>query len=220
MLIGRAPILPVRLVRGALLALILASLAACGVDLSTPTPEPPLFSDNFNQDRGFWDLFTEPGASAQLVGGQLALTVSKPGAVALSISAINVSDFDVSVTATLASGDPTNSFGLVFRYIDNGNFYRFDLTGDGLWGISRRMGDQWISIIDLQKSAVLHPGVGQTNFLRLVARAADFTFYANGSPLGSVHDNNLPIGRIGLFASSFDQPAIQVDFDDVNLVKP
>jgi hypothetical protein len=208
------------LMRAGVSGLLALALAACDLNLATPTPAPPLFSDNFSQDRGFWDLFVESGATSQLVGGQLAVSVTKPGAVALSVSAINVSDFDVTVTATFAAGDPTNSYGVVFRYLDNENFYRFDLTGDGLWGVSRRTGDQWISIIDLQKTPALHPGRGQTNVLRIVARGADFTFFANGLPVGSVHDNNLPIGRIGLFVSSFDQPAIQVDFDDVRLTKP
>ena len=195
-------------------------LAACSLDTPSPTPSQPLFADDFSQNRGFWDLFTEDGASSQIVGGQLAISVSKPASVALSISAINVTNFDVTVSTTFTAGSPTNSFGLVFRYLYNDNFYRLDLTGDGLWGVSRRLGDQWISIIDLQASPALQAGVGKTNSVRILARGSEFTFFANDTPLGSATDNNLPVGRFGVFASTFHDPTIQVEFDDVRLVKP
>jgi hypothetical protein len=179
-----------------------------------------LFYDDFSQNRGLWEIFTEADATAQIDNGQMDLTITQPSKVALAMSALNVADFDLSVSSTLTGGGLTNSYGLVFRYIDNGNFYRLDLTGDGLWGVSRRLNDQWISMVDLKSSPAIQAGLAKPNALRILARGGTFMFYANGTLLGSISDNNLPVGRIGLFASTFDDPTVQVGFDNVRVTKP
>lgn len=201
------------------LFLLVILLAACQPTPS-PTPVLPLFYDDFSQNRGLWEIFSEADAKAQIDNGQMDLTITQPGKIALAMSALNVADFDLSVSSTLTGGGLTNSYGLVFRYIDNGNFYRLDLTGDGLWGVSRRLNDQWISMVDLKASPAIQVGLTKPNALRILARGGTFMFYANGTLLGSVSDNNLPVGRIGLFASTFDDPTVQVGFDNVRVVKP
>lgn len=136
------------------------------------------------------------------------------------MAAINVSNFDMTVNAVLETGEAANSYGILFRYVDERNFYRLDLTGDGLWGVSRRRNDQWISLIELELSPAIRTELGSTNTLRIVGKDKDFAFYSNGVMLGTISDNNLPVGRLGLFASTFDGATIQVHFDDMTVVQP
>jgi hypothetical protein len=201
--------------------LLVLLLAACQpTPAPSPTPVLPLFYDDFSQNRGLWEIFSEDNASAKIANGQMDMTINQPSSVALAMSALNVSDFDLSVSSTLSGGGLTNSYGLVFRYLDNENFYRLDLTGDGLWGVSRHLNDQWVSIVDLKTSPAIQPGLAKTNVIRILAHNSSFMFYANGTLLGSISDNNLPVGRIGLFASTFNDPTVQVGFDNVRVVKP
>ncbi|MBM4422881.1 MAG: hypothetical protein FJ030_05745 [Chloroflexi bacterium] len=195
------------------------ALAACGTATPTPYVAPDLFSDDFSQDSGLWETFAEPDAKAQIAEGHLSILIAEETTVAFSLAAINLDDFDLTVAASLPNDGSTSSYGVIFRYIDGGNFYRFDITGDGLWGFSRRQDDQWISIIELQASSAIQIGAG-TNVLRLVARESDFAFFANGAELGRVADDSLSVGRIGLFASTFDSANARVDFDDLRVVKP
>jgi hypothetical protein len=215
-----------RLVHLIALALV---LAACATPTATPAgpgqaatsnPSAQLFSDDFSQDNGLWEVFTEENASAQIINGQLSLSVAAPDSVVVSVLALTVTDFDLTLTATFNAGDPANSYGLIFRYLDNANFYRLDLTGDGLRSISRRAQEQWVALTDLQANPAIQTGPGASNTIRLTGQADLFTVYANNTLLGSVSDNNLPAGRLGVCASTFDDPTMQVSFDAINITKP
>ena len=194
-------------------------LAACDSPALTPSRSPDLFRDDFSQDIGLWETFDEPNAATQIADGRLAIAISAADTVAFSLAAINLTDFDLTVATSLTGGGFANGYGVIFRYIDNNNFYRFDISGDGLWGVSRRQDDRWISIVELEPSQAINTGPA-LNTLRIVARGDDFVFYANGTELGQVTDSNLPVGRIGLFASTFDDPNTQVSFDNLNIVQP
>jgi hypothetical protein len=167
-----------------------------------------------------WDEFTENEGQAQIADGLMTISVSAPWSVAFSMAAINVSDFDVTVNAILETSEATNSYGILFRYVDERNFYRLDLTADGLWGVSRYRNDQWISLLELEASPAIRTELGVVNTLRIVGKDKDFAFYSNGIKLGAISDNNLPVGRLGLFASTFDGSTIQVNFDDLTVVTP
>ncbi|HKZ70223.1 MAG TPA: hypothetical protein VJ020_09090 [Anaerolineales bacterium] len=195
-------------------------LAACSAPTPTLTSSPRIFSDDFSQDLKLWETFAEPGATSQIIDGHLQIMLTNPAAFAFTMAAINVTDFDLTVNTALGGGGQTNSYGVIFRYIDNQNFYRFDVAGDGMWGLSRRNNDQWISLRELEPASAINTGAAAANALRIVARASEFTFYANGVELGRLSDNTLPVGRVGLFVSTFDDPNAQVSFDDMNIVKP
>jgi hypothetical protein len=202
--------------------IIALCLAACEAALATPTPDATreLFKDDFSQDRSLWEMFEEPTGNAYIADGSMIISASSPWSVSFSVAAINLADFDLSVNAARQNGEAENSYGIIFRYIDEENFYRLDFTGDGLWGVSRRRGDQWISILELQSSPAIRTEPGAANNLRIVGKAKDFTFYANGIQLGMITDNNLPVGRIGLFASTFAGTLIEASFDDIKVVIP
>jgi hypothetical protein len=207
--------------RTSLLLVAAVILAACGAPPSpTLTSSPQIFSDDFSQDLKLWETFAEPGATARIVDGQLQIALTSQAAFAFTMAAINVTDFDLTVDTALGGGGLTNSYGIIFRYIDAQNFYRFDVTGDGLWGLSRRNNDQWISLRELEATSAINTGLSAANALRIVARGGGFTFHANGVELGRLEDNTLPVGRVGLFVSTFDDPTAQVSFDNLTIVKP
>lgn len=195
-------------------------LSACGASTPTPAPDKPLFFDDFTQDNGLWETFTEEGATAQIADGQITLANSQPATVALSVAALNVGDFDMTMTATFVDGDSANSYGIIFRYLNEQTFYRLDLTGDGYWGISRRLDESWVSVNELRASPAIHTGPGAVNTVRLTAQANNFAVYANDMLLGTVADNTLEIGRIGVFVSTFDNANVRAQFDNIRVVKP
>lgn len=209
-----------------LLITLCVVLTACNTVEPLPTlaPKPPTrvvdtFQDDFSKDLGVWQTFVEAKAAAEITDGHLNITVKEPFTVSLSIAALNLNDFDLSVTTTQTSVGASNGYGVIFRYIDDRNFYRFDIGGDSQWAISRRMREQWIHLSELKSSSAIKPSPA-SNTLRIVARGDAFEFYANSTLLGKINDSNLAIGRIGLFASTFDDPKTQVAFDNVKVVKP
>ncbi|MEK7277895.1 MAG: hypothetical protein AAB427_11145 [Chloroflexota bacterium] len=204
-------------------SVIIASLggiiAACGDPTASTQIANDVFHADFSEDDGLWETFNDNQTSAVIGDGHLTLGVKSPSTVGISLAAINLTDFDLTVTTTQTDGDLANGYGIIFRYIDERNFYRFDISGDTMWAVSRRSDDQWLPLSDLASSAAIQPGL-TTNIIRVVARGSRFEFYANGVLLGRLTDSNLPVGRIGVFASTFDGVSTHVNFDDVSIVKP
>ncbi len=195
-------------------------IAACSSPAGSPeTKTAWLFHTDFSKDEGLWEIFKGNTASAVVGDGHLTLVVKSPSTVGISLAAINLTDFDLTVTTTQTDGDLANGYGVIFRYIDERNSYRFDISGDAMWAVSRRLNDQWIPLSDLASSAAIQPGLA-ANTIRVLARGSRFEFYANGALLGRLTDSNLPVGRIGVFASTFDSANAQINFDDVIIIKP
>jgi hypothetical protein len=204
-----------------LLGVLLFALSACDSASATPTlVSATNFQDDFSKNTGFWQTFTEPTTSAKISEGTLNMSVTAPFTVGVSVAALNMSDFDFTVTTTQVGMGSANGYGMVFRYVDTQNFYRFDIGGDGKWAMTRRIPNDWKHITDLKSSPAIKSGNNAVNTLRVVARGNTFEFYANGVLLDTVTDNTLPLGRIGLFASTFDDAKADVKFDNVKVTKP
>lgn len=196
-------------------------LSACDSTISTPPPAGTInFQDDFSKDTGFWQTFSETTTSAKISDGVLNMNATAPFMVGISVAALNMNDFDFTVTSTQVSSGTANGYGMIFRYVDAQNFYRFDIAGDGKWAMSRRLRDQWIQISELKVSPAIKLGNNVSNTLRLVARGDKFEFYANGVLLDTFTDKTLPLGRLGLFVSTFDDPKAEVKFDNVKVTKP
>lgn len=196
------------------------TLAACSTPVVQPTPiSSDTFEEDFSKDTGIWQTFTETGGSAKIVDGQMDIVVGSPFTVSLSIAALNLADFDLTLITTPIINGTANGYGVIFRYLDLQNFYRFDVGGDGKWGVSRRLRDQWLHLSELKVSPAIKTGT-TPNTLRIVARADKFEFYANGTLLGTISDANLPLGRIGIFASTFDDAKTEIKFDNIRVSKP
>jgi predicted small lipoprotein YifL len=202
------------------LALCLSILAACGAPEPTIPPGNDVFSDDFSKDAGLWETFdADSNASARIADGRMLITVAQPSIVTFTVAAVNLNDFNLTVTTSQLGGGLANGYGIIFHYLDPQNFYRFDISGDGMWAFSRRHDDQWVHIVELTPSPAIHTGYA-ANVLRVIARDSTFEFYANGVLLDTITDNNLTLGRIGLFASTFDDATTQVAFDDLTIVNP
>ena len=126
-------------------------------------------------------------------------------------------DFDLSVEATMLEGDRRSSYGLLFRMQDTEQFYRFEITADGLFIVERRNSDSsWTRLInDWTSSPAINQGLAATNQLRVIAVGPTLSFYVNGNLLQTVQDSQFRSGAIALDAGTFGQGGLRVAFDNV-----
>lgn len=201
-------------------------LGACARLEAGPPPTPAgagvsagtVFYDSFEQDAGVWDVYDAAEASAVIADGELGISVTDAGQVAISLVGFNLSDFDLSVDAVQAEGPVDNGYGIIFRYLGPDDFYRFDISGDGHWGLSRYVNDDWTLLVPLTASDAIRPP-GETNTLRVVMQGTTAQLFVNGVNL---HEAEVlrGTGRVGLFASSFDAANVRVQFDNVTVRNP
>jgi len=103
-------------------------------------------------------------------------------------------DANVSVTVRRASGDASSSYGIAMRRPSEGNYYAFEITGDGRWHFVKGA----TALVADTASAAIKAGVGQANTLTVHMKGGHFDLYANGAKVGQADDTNYASGKVGL----------------------
>ncbi|MBK8984643.1 MAG: hypothetical protein IPM39_00950 [Chloroflexi bacterium] len=216
-----------RLVSGWWVLLFLVALVACGGDAASSRSIPgggdALFWDTFGPDvPGPWLLEGDDVGQTAVINQQLVITINQPNTLQFStLQDQSFTDFSLEVDTRQLAGSPESSFGLLARMQNNDQFYRFDITGSGLFMIMRRNGDgTWTQFKqDWTASEAINQGLNGVNRLKLVAQGSRISFYANDILLQQIDDVIFPTGAIALNAGTFGQPGLQVAFDNV-VVRP
>ncbi len=199
-----------------ILSLLFLLLAACtdggqGVDV--------LYRDQFVVgETGQWIVEGDSKGRTAVVDERLIIQIDEPGTMQFTtLQDPLFSDFDLSVNARIVAGDSRSSYGVLFRMQDLNQFYRFEVTGAGLYIIERRdaTGSWYRLIEDWTPSAAINQGVGSVNQLRIVAAGSKLSFYVNGILMREVQDSTFRAGAIALDAGTFGQGGLQVSFDDL-----
>jgi hypothetical protein len=198
-------------------AFALISLIAC-VDTSTTSPNV-LFRDEFVAGQtGAWVLEGDAEGRTSILDERLLIEIGQPNTLQfVTLEDPIFSDFDLSVEAIMLEGDPRSSYGVLFRMQDTQQFYRFEITADGLFIVERRNPDgSWTRLVDdWTASPAINQGLAATNQLRVITIGPTFSFYVNDNLLLTIQDNQFRSGAIGLDAGTFGQGGLRVAFDNV-----
>jgi hypothetical protein len=183
-----------------------------------------LYADDFSPETtGKWQLEGDDRGQAMLQEGQLIMEVNEPNTVQyVTLAEKSFSNFALEVDATLLSGSSDSTYGMLFRMTSPEQFYRFDVTGNGLFVVERYdEGGTWTRLSDdWQEASGLQTGAGSTNRLGVIAVAGTFSFYGNGELLLQVADGRYSGGSIALDAGTFGQPGLRVAFDNLVVRRP
>lgn len=204
------------------IVLLILTLSGCGILREQPTPTPApvgpllLFEDDFSEPGSGWLEAADAEASQGYRDGKFFFGVQAVDLFVWDNANVNLQDFVLQVETRQVSGGPENSSGVLVRYVDDGNFYRFDLSGDGFFAVSKLENQEWITLSDWQASEYVKP-LGESNAVKIVCQGSRMTFYANGQELISIEDSSFERGDVGLFASTFTDPAVEVEFDDLEI---
>jgi hypothetical protein len=199
------------------------SLSACGITRTQPAPTSApsagpslLFEDDFSDAVSGWLEASDAGVSQGYRDGKLFFQVQVSDLIVWDNAGVNLQDFVLEVEARQVSGGPENSYGALVRYVDDGNFYRFDLTGDGYFAVAKLENEEWATLADWQPSEHVNP-LGAINLIKIVCQGPKMTFYANGQELVVVEDDSFERGDVGLLASTLTDPNVEVEFDNLEI---
>lgn len=197
-----------------------AGTPAAAADIPSTPGLVLAYEEDFSDSFGGWDDAFDTYTTKQYGNHRYQIEVTASNLVAWGMANRSVSDFEVQVETRLEDGSPTNSFGLLFRFKDRDNFYRFDISGDGFFLLSKFVDAHWVTLVDWTESPALNTGVGADNILKVSAFGPQITVWANGQKLASVTDDSLTEGNFGFFASTFSEPYIWVSFDNLKMWVP
>lgn len=192
--------------------MLLVMMSACAPRAPSP------FRDSFDNVRNGWKLVHSRQADITIEGGQLRIAVKQPDSLAWSIAAgKQFADFTLDVDATLLSGPDDNDYGVIIRHVDDDNFYRFEISGDGYYNIQKRLKGKWEELVpDWTPSDAIHQSKA-TNHLRVTCAGALMTFYVNQIQLIQITDASFARGQVGVLAGALTEPSVLVAFDNLQV---
>lgn len=203
---------------------LLALLAACGSNRVVLEGPDVIFADAFVAGQtGEWLVEGDDAGRTAVLNEQLVISVKDPNLLQYTtLSEPLFADFVLEVDVTQLAGDLESSYGLLFRMQNPGQFYRFDITGSGLYVMERHNSDgTWTRFLDdWAESGAIKQGLTVTNRLKVVAQGPLLSFYVNDQLLQQVNDASYAAGQIALDAGTFGRGGLEVAFDNLVVRNP
>jgi hypothetical protein len=183
-----------------------------------------LFHDDFSDPSSGWDQnTTADGTTDYATGGYRILVKTANMAMWANPGQTLQNDVRIEVDATKSAGPDDNAFGVICRYYDKDNFYKFNITSDGYAGISKiSSGDVTvISSSDGKLHTVNNINKGAaSNHIRADCIGSTLTLYVNGNQVATASDSTLSGGDTGLFAQTYDTGGADLLFHDFTVYAP
>jgi hypothetical protein len=201
----------------------LLSFVACGSEQAELLQEA-LFHDEFIPGQtGNWLVEGDEAGRAAVIGEQLLIEIDSPQLIHFStLDDPSFTDFSVEADVMQLAGHLESSSGILFRMQSKELFYRFEITGNGMYLVERHNADgSWTRFMDdWTESEAIKQGLRKTNRLKVVAQGPLLTFYVNDQLLLEASDSSYLSGKIALDAGTFGQAGLQVVFDNIVVQQP
>jgi len=201
-------------------ALVFATMA-CNFITGQPISEGVLFQDDFSSTSSGWDRVNDSDGITDYSNGVYRIWVNNTYTDIWANLGVNFTDTIIEVEATKVGGTDDNNFGIICRYQNNSNFYFFNISSDGFYGIGKVVdGNQTIIGQDnmLFDDAIKLGNV--TNKIRADCIGSELALYANGKELVRLRDTTFSSGDVGLLAGTYDVPGTDIHFDNFVVRKP
>lgn len=191
-----------------ILTLGLLGAAGCGDNV--------LFSDDFSQDNGDWEVFSDDNGQVFYEDGWLHLiNYTTAPYDTMTITDHNFSDFILEVETKFIAGDDNNWHGVICRYQGNGSYYVFDISADGYYRIGRFLEHEQSALVEGNPSSYINVGTDVVNDIHIECIGSIMSLTVNGQLLATVTDNAFSSGSIGLLATSWDGDFSEIAFDNL-----
>ncbi len=209
------------------LLLLAGVTSACSQVLPVPSAASDaargdvLFQDDFSSTGSGWATWSQESSEVSYRSGGLSIRVSQPRYDYWSRPGKRFTDTIIAVDASRVSGSDNNDFGVICRYRNSDNFYAFLISSDGYYGIVRVHEGQYqvLGADSLQFAETIQQG-DAANQIQAECNGPNLTLAVNGSVLHQVQDSAFQSGEVGLLAGAYDEPGVEVLFDNFIVIKP
>jgi len=182
-------------------------------------PGDILYQESFADNTSGWDRILNDGGIMDYDSGGYRFLIREPKVNYWSTPGKLFGDVRVEADVTRLNGPDENRVGLMCRY-QGGNYYFFIISTDGFYSIGKFIAGQAILLGQesmLPSEIILVDGI---NHLRADCVGSTLTFYVNFTQVASVQDADFPTGDIGVLAGSFNEPDVDVLFQNFMVIQP
>ncbi|MBK9925485.1 MAG: hypothetical protein IPP66_09355 [Anaerolineales bacterium] len=178
-----------------------------------------LYKEDFSNNTSGWDRFINDGGIMDYDSGGFRILVRQPKVNFWSTPAGNYQDVRVEADVTKLNGPDANRAGLMCRY-RNGDYYFFIISNDGFYTIGKFIGGNAILLGQEAMQPTEFIKAGETNHLRADCIGSTLTLYVNFNQVASVPDTDFPTGGVGVIAGTFEEPGVDVLFQNFVVLQP
>jgi hypothetical protein len=210
-----------------LLILILLCLSACSGEalaadhLPWVGDAPVLFMDDFSHETGGWSTHSDPSSYSDYDQGGFRLSTSIPNYQFWTVPGLKFQDVLIHAKTKKISGPEDNYFGVICRYQNPKNFYALVIGSDQYYGVFKMLEGQLdlIGRPTMDFSEAIQRGEN-LNEINALCQGERLVLIVNGKKLIEVRDASHAVGDVGLIAGNFDEPGVNILFDNFIVVKP
>jgi hypothetical protein len=179
-----------------------------------------LFSDDFHQDTGTWEVFSDAYGEAFFSGGQFhVMNLTSAPYYTWSYANQWFDDFILEVDTQLIAGTDDNWHIIDVRDSGGGNFYSFAISADGYFIIKRVVGGSGTNLA-FSTSPYINQGWGVVNSVHIECVGNRLSLSVNGHLLAEVYDSANSAGDISLGVSSLDGTYSEIAYDNLVVTEP
>ncbi|MFN8485595.1 MAG: family 16 glycoside hydrolase [Anaerolineae bacterium] len=183
------------------------------------TDHDTIYADDFTDNKAGWREFSGREGSARVGSGRLDLTVVGPEQDVWTTMRGNYDDFRAEIDGGLLAGADDTSYGIIFRYQNDDNYYQFDVDGQGSYTLGRIVNGDYEAIIDLTPSEAIQKGQALNHFeVRCVGPS--ITVSINGRQVDQARDTTFQRGAVGVTAGLDSPSTSQVVFRALRIYRP
>ena len=174
---------------------------------------PLLYADDFSDPGSGWPVDDDGNIRLEYLYGEYRILVREPDWWAGARPGYKASDYVIAMDLRNASG-ADGSYGFMFGLADDwSQFYSFEIYPDRYYAIWQYGAGSGWTLLTAGASPHINAGTA-SNHIKLQRQGTSISAHANGHLLASITDSSyLGVRHVGLTASGYDQPNLDVRFD-------
>ena len=175
----------------------------------------PVFTEEF-QIPNYWDQFSDGTTRGQIEDGVYRLTLRNLDSAAWALNGIGRRDFYFSGTASIAQCGTNEGTGLVFRAVNDLNFFAFIISCTGTYKLVEHRNGVVSELLPWTVSGAIsrYPAMRNRIGVRVVGQLA--SLYVNDVFLTSVAGVEQRRGRFGVLVKSNASEVVTAEFDNLS----
>ncbi|MBZ0310538.1 MAG: protein kinase, partial [Anaerolineae bacterium] len=187
------------------------------------------FTSTFGSDDPFniyWPQQDNSVLSRQITSEgfyQLSSRVDGKATTSIFDAAYIYENVTISMEAALTKdSSPASAYGIVFRYVDEDNYYVFAVDGLGRYSIWLRENGSWKELRNLNETWTTHEAIqpiGEVNTLILDVIDNQFVGSVNGETVVHINDGTIALGNVGIYMATPDNGSASLGVDMYQLLE-
>lgn len=184
-----------------------------------------LLLDDFSNLESGWDSYSDLEKTLNYDNGQYVIALDVLDKIVWATPRLDFTDVKFDVDTAYLSGPINNEFGVMCRYLRQGDahsFYFFVISSDGYYALGKVIQNKRTILdpADYAPSAAIRLGETDINHLTATCDGSQMSLAINGTPVGAFTDAELTHGDVGLLAGTFDEAGVKIHFDNVEVRRP